>query len=695
MATVVTIDGITVDLDNEVSLSSCTFYKRGSYPVFSFQRRGIDLPDPDPYEGKSCVVTLDGTIRFRGRVTSTPPSWTGVGWVASYQALGQRWMGDLYPFIQESDGMNTASFNLSPDDSQFDATRAGRTVGQILTTCLGWATNTASLTAAGIVYNSTTQADLDTLVHIPPRPVTINGDKLISAIEGFLDANAPNYALYIEPADGTLRFLNMRDVDPIDLTMGSYEGAPPVFGRDTSDCRQAVMVKGTPWTIPALVSLLDGGLSEDFGYVLNGVTVSNGTAKSIWTPDLFQSPSNTNSNSASSGVASVSTTTVITIDPADALQAWPANFWDQSSTGRKAWVFLFAPSLGGAINQFHPARIVSNTALTAGGTCTITIDSPLNAGVMASYTTFAIYGMAGGLLNCWRKYKINNSAIVAKLADRFQAPVPFVSSVAPSASLTTVPAATIIKNGQELPATFVLDKSSGHVYFDLPTSLLFRTPTGAVAPDDIRVMLAVYSDTNNVRVPASGFEGTSYTQCGLQDEMTIFLGDWRDPLNKSQVQTWAQNVLDCVKDIQLSGSVEVYNKVDDAMSMGCGVNLIGSGYSTGYETANIPIVGYTLMWEQPGAAHIWTSVIEYSNRCNPFGAEDFMTPQRPWATAASGYNDGGKNSFVQDENFKTYTVADTQKQLQDMEEAKKPKQQNQEQEQQQPQDDNQEQQHHE
>ena len=97
-------------------------------------------------------------------------------------------------------------------------------------------------------------------------------------------------------------------------------------------------------------------------------------------------------------------------------------------------VYLYADSLGGAIAQLYQARVVANTALTAGGTSTLTLDRAMPS---VAYNAYQMWGMAAGASVVYRKYKVSNAAIAAELLNFFPFPVPIATSITSAGAAPT------------------------------------------------------------------------------------------------------------------------------------------------------------------------------------------------------------------------------------------------------------------
>ena len=293
MSTVITIAGTSVGLPRPVTPVRIVPYVKGGIESFTFETRGGALPGlPDPYTGKAVTVSIGGSLVFSGEVISyVPRHEKGVGWVLAYQCVGLRSLGDHMPHTDSNTGLDRSVYNAAEDTQSTDylASRAGRTVGQIFTDVLTMTVNAQKLNAYGIgnytglpsapALPSTTVSDLSALTWIPPGPITFGGEKLLNAVESLLAQIAPTYCFRVQP-DGTMRFLNLRAFTAHTLTLGTDPILPTPLARDTDGCYSQVVVRGAPVAEMFLFSLSNGGLSEA-PFAHDGLTVAQAIA--AWT----------------------------------------------------------------------------------------------------------------------------------------------------------------------------------------------------------------------------------------------------------------------------------------------------------------------------------------------------------------------------------------------------------------------------
>lgn len=373
-------------------------------------------------------------------------------------------------------------------------------------------------------------------------------------------------------------------------------------------------------------------------------------------------------SSADSGSCTCTSTLVVRVTSADPTKNWGVNYWDQTDGGKKGIVTLVY-DLGNGINQKVTRRIVSNTALSAGGTSDLTMDAALPA---TNYNGYSLHGTVGGSSIVWRKYKATNAAIGAALTDEpFTYPAAYHSADGASATLTVYKTSAILysANGnapyQTIPLGFDIDPASGSILFHSPVVTLFGstanlTTGGATTdgiPADVRVFVGCYKSNLTSVCPADtaasgsvlstpNYSGTLHSVEGINRTLTVQCNDWHDPANQANMDLYSCEMLDSVKDTVLEGSFRILDLDDDLLAPGLAVNLAGNGYTSGWENgASVPAIPVTtaeLVWE-PGNALTYSTTVHFTNRRAFASATRFLAPDRTGATLgfAAGAGDGG------------------------------------------------------
>lgn len=680
MAAVTTlkIGGQDVNL-RRVVLGRLSAFVKDGIPSLTFYQRGGPLPGlPDPWLGKDVVLRIDQQIYFQGDVASTSPHYDNtLGWVIAYQCLGLRFRGNTVPYTDENTGTDSTSFNLQPDDPTYIAAFAGRSVGDIIKVSLTMPTNAENLRLRGLgnftvgtdgTYSlpSDTASDVAAMTVIPPHPVYLGGQKLVAAYDAFLQSQAPNYTLWIDPATGSFRFLDMRRFGGqgygtsgcVTLTLDSDPVIPTGLSRDTTDCFQRVQIRGQPWIEPVLLSTKTGSLVPDW----------TSAQQSAWSPSNFNQP--TLSGGQDIGTASCIDTLTVQCTTTSATSV-SINYWDQTTTGAHGIITLQATN-GIGLTVGVTRRIVSNTA-TAGGVTTVKLDLPLP---VTSFDRYTIFGQqTAGLGAVWRRYKVKDPGVGKALQNSFPYPVAYVGSGGAAASLTSVPIGSVLwsssgnppYNQFPLPFSQTVDPTGADSYF------LFVAPTYEIAnnaaPAEVQVYAAVATGANHAFSPQNlggsaigtpptdptfhegdaAYAGTSHTVEGLTRTLVLMVDAWRDPANVHAMYAYADDVLDSVKDSIVEGEITILCSTSSRLLthlplllMGNSVEVKGRGYETGWENSasltsfgnGLQIVSATLQWTVNGATP-WIINLRCSNRRAFNTAQMFLRPDRIGLTWAA------------------------------------------------------------
>lgn len=666
ISVVVTIDGNPISVPEDVFLSSLDLDFDGGIDTATIQVVGGDpRPKPDPYAWKEVTVTIDGALVFKGDSGSAHPQHTELGYVYSYQCLGLRNRADFVPHTDSITGTDLSVYNLSyiDDPEAWLASRAGRTVGQIIEDVLTMDDNASRLDAWGIgaytslapaTLPSSTLADLATLDCIPPYPIHVSGDKVLNAVENVLRSIYPNLVMRVMP-DGVIRFANSRQYSVLTLTLGGDDLIEPTeIARDWSNSFSRVIVRGQPITEAKVVRLADGSLLEDFAW---GSYTTNSAAKAAWTPAKYSSPD----ENQDSGSCTCGSTTSCTVTSSSSTTTWPANFLDQTSTGRKAVIHLEYTS-GTGLTQRISRRVTANTALSAGGTSTLTLDWPLP---ITSYDKYWIYCQGSPSGEVWRKYKVANTDDAQSLVASFPYNQPFALA---SNQITNVraPAASIAWSSSgsppysEVVVGVTVDPSDGTLLFGKPTCLVWGSPSRIEPPDDIRAIIAVAVGRLTVTVPAdissvAQYEGTFYEEeCGSSPTraktLYVTVASWRDPINQSQMEAYAQTILDSIKDTVCSGSVVYHDLYTPALEFGKAVAINGNGFTTGWESFNsdptyygLPIRSVSVQWSMQGGV---TTTLNCSNHWGQFEPSLFLPPDRQWQPFGAEMGEEAQQTYM-------------------------------------------------
>jgi hypothetical protein len=329
-------------------------------------------------------------------------------------------------------------------------------------------------------------------------------------------------------------------------------------------------------------------------------------------------------------------TVTITITPADKTIRWPANWWDQTGTGHQGQVQLLSDTITG-VTQKWSARIVANTALSPGGSCSLTIDAPVPA---LSYTAFQIYGTGGGAGVVYRRYGIP-APFGALIQQMFPYETPYRRGNELAESLVSTPQASVFYSANGLPPYQVqsvgiaaIDPDAGTVTLTKPSALVF-SPNGTtlVPVNDVQFFLPIAVGSLEVAYPPDvagvpQYAGTSHAVEGLTDTKTISCHEWRDPGNTANMQAWAREQHGACSDTIVEGDVSYRGKLAAALTPGHKVNLPGNGYTTGLEAIALPIARCALEYHSSRSPTSHTTTIHLSNRRVPYSGEAFARPSQ-------------------------------------------------------------------
>jgi hypothetical protein len=354
------------------------------------------------------------------------------------------------------------------------------------------------------------------------------------------------------------------------------------------------------------------------------------------------------------GTCTMPDTVTVTITASDPKVQWPAGYWDQSATGHQGYAQLANDSFA-SVTQYHVARIIANTAMVPGGTCTLTIDAPAPA---TTYTSFVLLGTGGGAGMVYRKYKLSNTALAKRIQQGFPYPVPYRAGAAMAEILVSTPQATVFLNGQQLSAQIVaIDPDAGTVTLAKPTALMFSNavPPAIIPVDNVQVFLPIAVGILRAVYPPDlagvpQFSGTSVSVEGMTGESKpITCREWKDYANAAGMALWAQELHGSLSDTVIEGTVDYLGKLDAALTPGHSVNLPGNGYVTGLESINIPIARCSIQYNEGPGGTSFTTSLGLSNRRALYSGEAHQRPSQvglPFGLpeGAGGFGSGSDNA---------------------------------------------------
>ena len=476
-----------------------------------------------------------------------------------------------------------------------------------------------------------TVADLSGLDVIPPFRITFAGERIMQSIESATQSCHPNHWVNIDVA-GNIRFLDQRLFTSTTVTLGGSDirWLMPSLHRDLSDCYSQLVVRGDLCVSGVTLGVQpypgsvnpNGGLQEDFGY--SGL--SNSAAIASWAPSDFQ---NFNLQTGQDqGSCTCPSTTDVRITSSNTSMTLSANQLDQTDTGQHAIVTVYSDTVTN-LQQMFSARVTANTAMTAGGTSDLTLDRALPSTAYNGYRLYAL-STAGNVV--WRRYKVTNSFIAAQMQQFFPYPFAFRNSDGTAATLTTSPVCTVYWSSSGSPPYnqstigVQIDPVSGTITTVTPTSLVYGG--GVVTPPtDVQVFLPVANGALFVQAPSvDGYAGTLYTIEGICRTKTVTVREWRDYSLATNMQTYANELFDSIKDVIVEGTIGYLGLAATYLVPGQAVSIIGSGYTTGYESLALPVVSTDIQFNPGpgGTSHV--STLHLSNRKARYTGDIFVRP---------------------------------------------------------------------
>jgi hypothetical protein len=299
-------------------------------------------------------------------------------------------------------------------------------------------------------------------------------------------------------------------------------------------------------------------------------------------------------------------------------------------------VYPVSSTLGGLVNQATSRRIVSNTALVAGGTSTLTLDLPLPA---TTYDSYTIRGLQAGASIVWRRYGIANAAIGAAMQPHFSYPVPWRTAMNNAATLTGSPIGSVVWGTSpyfESTVAFTQDPAGPWITFEKPLTTYSEgdqakllAGSGYAVPVNVRALLAVAQGTLQEVYPADVAGVPQYagggTDFGIERTKTVTLPGWRDPSNQAGMATYVQELHDALSRPVIEGQLTYFGLWAPALGFGQAVTIAGADADTGFESYSLPVVEAEITWPQ-GLGPDFITQLSLSNRRGPFSGEVFMRP---------------------------------------------------------------------
>jgi len=438
---------------------------------------------------------------------------------------------------------------------------------------------------------------------VPNGPVHVSGE-LAHEVESLLQRWAGNVRMAIPPT-GEVRFVDAAGLGTTGgaaashvLTYGVDEVHPPSIGRDWSACAPRVVAYGRGRIYP-----FNGRMALDPSELRPAWTSGQ---QADWSDVDFTAPGDATDYGV---VTTTSGPTTITVQSDDPTRAWPVNFWPK----RGGWVQLRKATGIGLEYQIN-VPVSACTALTAGGTSTLTLDLPLESSASDAWDTYQLVGRTGpleddgsgtSLSNVWRLFDVvtPGGLVEGHLALSSPIPIPFYGLNNASAVMIQTPAALLVKDGVTFPASFRVLPETGQILFDEPIVRAWSSADdlaigGAAVspPDDILFMVPYARGPLQVAHPPDvggvpQYAGTSHTVGGMTKTLYVYIPDWRYEGNAPLIQQYVEMLHRTLCDVQVAATVIYEDVRDDLLDVGDGHELSFAAEcgTTGLETLAIPV----------------------------------------------------------------------------------------------------------
>ena len=573
-----------------------------------FTELAVSLPGSFAPE-QAVTLTISGTVVFNGWIFQRiPGGFTRESGRVGYRCLDQKFAAYMIP-ITASDGTGTMAFNLPSTALNYQSTESGLSVGTILSQV--FAQHSTQLATIGVSTDATTATQLATLVVTPPDPVYMQGNRLWSQVDQLLQQWYGSKIAIVITGAGLIRVIDTTALSASTLTFGT----DPVFfdslQEDTSECYTAVLVRGRDNVDGAYVSQLEGT-------VIDPHNAAGDNLEATWTMADFLTPK----GASDTGTVTTSSSTTITVKSDSGSLTWASNYW----SGIQAQVSAIDP-LGTTINAYETHRVISNTALTAGGTSILTVDVPFSS---TGFTRYALRGQPVGKSECYRRLNFLNTYVAEHLVSQFN----FAMNWSPSqggVSQTWFPVGVVlgVAGGVpfEFPAQFELipfnGTTPGYIRFFQPWVSYFNSQSNlnaggssVVQATDLKFLIPFSRGTMSVRMPSSSFSGTAFSRFNVQRVLTRDYQTWWDQGSTTAMGTLASNILDTVSNVVQEGQVTYVGQYLTALVPGAPIalNLANYAGTTSYEAMAAPCRTVSLEWMQGSYGSPWATRIQFSTR---------------------------------------------------------------------------------
>ena len=311
---------------------------------------------------------------------------------------------------------------------------------------------------------------------------------------------------------------------------------------------------------------------------------------------------------------------------------------DQTSTGQHAILTVYCDTIAN-LQQMFSARAIASTAMTAGGSSTLTLDRALPS---TAYNAYRLYAPSELGNVVWRRYKVTNSYIAAQMQQFFPYPFAFRNSDGTAATLTTSPVCSVYWSSSGSPPYnqssigVQIDPVSGTITTVSPTSLVYGG--GVVTPPtDVQVFLPVANGSLQVQSPSTGgYAGTLYTVEGIERTKTVTVREWRDYSLSANMQAYSDQLFSAFCNVVVEGTIGYLGLATTYLTPGQAVSITGNGYTTGYESVALPVASIDIQFNPGPGGTSYVSTLHVSNRQARYTGDVFIRP------AVTGQQIGGQ-----------------------------------------------------
>ncbi len=534
----------------------------------------------------------------------------------------------------------------------------------------------AGYTAPPAVIISTlpaaTVSDCAALTVIPPFQLSFCGERLFQSVESVVQTCHPNHWLQVDPA-ANIRLLDQRLCTNNTVTLGGSDPRwlMPNLHRDHSDCYSQLIVRGDVDVSGVYLSVLPtamtgtivyngplsggtnvntGGLYPDFAF---GPYTTNAAAIAAWTPSSYNQLSL--QGGQDQGSCTCSSTTQVVITSSNTALTLTADELDQTATGLHATITVLTQVIS-SLQQLFSTLVIANTSMTAGGTSTLTVATPLpSTAYNAYFLTFS--SQAGNVV--YRRYVAVDPAVGAQLQQYFPYQFAFTNAAGNAAALTSAPVGMVLWSPsgsapwQESDFSVSVDPTSGTVLFPSPTALVYGG--GMVTPpSNVMAFLPVANGDLQVFAPSSStYAGTLYTVEGIERTKTITLREWTENSYNANIQMFCNEQFDSIKDVIIEGRLDYLGLPALYLAPGQAVSIAGSTYTTGYESLALPVSSIEVQFRPGPDGTSYFSSLELSNRRMRYSGEVYVRPSATGQMLGGQFGDGYLQAWADHlENFR-------------------------------------------